>query len=194
VWLKFDLNEQQVSELLSMPLAPHAARSSFEHERQDGDSGSPRRATERFVECGEFQTMIGGKGHKMSVGNVVAAVEGGQRRSRCVIDQELVSRKREDFGQRLTGVSKTRSICGTHTYPQEAHLNSGAGGEARQSLEPTVGFVMAIVRLSGTGREQIDIQQVTHPSSSRIALTRSAVIGGALGGSDQNGTPEFAPD
>ena len=58
-------------------------------------------------------------------------------------------------------------------------------------IQPPVGADVVGVSGPRAGEKKVHVQKVTHESSSRMALTRSGVIGGASGGATRTGRPNF---
>lgn len=155
----------------------------------DGYASGPRCAAERFIERRELQAVARGKRHQMRIGDVVTAGKRGQRRCRGVVGEKLMSGEGENIRQRLPGVREAGPLGRAHADAQKAHLADRAGGEAGETLQPAVRLAVAGVRLPRAGGQQVHIQQMAHSSSSRIALIRSAVMGGAPGGATSTARP-----
>src|SRR4051794_2606552 len=118
----------------------------------------------------------------MGIADRVPAGKLRQRVGVCTVTQKAMRRQRTDVRKCGASLSETRAICRAHADTQEPHLRRCARVELRQGAEPSVCRLMPFVRLPSTSREEIDIEEVAHSSSLRMALMAADVIGGAPSG------------
>ncbi len=96
-----------------------------------------------------------------------------------------------DRFERRNHVVEARTEGWTQADSEKAHLADRAGRERLRAAEPSACSHMVSVRLPSTGNQKVHVEQVTHASSSRSALTVSVVIFGADGAQTRTGRPNL---
>jgi len=88
-------------------------------------------------------------------------------------------------------ILEPRTECWTKADPEKAYFADRAGRERLRAAEPSACSRMLGVRLPSTCDQKVHVEQMTHGSSSRIALTVSVVIAGAPGAETRTGRPNL---
>src|SRR5439155_23127502 len=73
----------------------------------------------------------------------------------------------------------------------KSHLRDRRRGEVGDGVQPPIGADVIGVSRPRTGEEEVDVEEMTHGSSFRMALTRSGVMAGAPGGATKTGRPNL---
>jgi hypothetical protein len=97
----------------------------------------------------------------------------------------------QDRFERRDRVFEACTEGGTKTDPEKAHLADRAGRERFCAAEPSACSHVLGMGLPSTRDQKIHVEQMTHGSSSRIALTVSVVIAGAPAAETRTGRPNL---
>lgn len=156
-----------------------------------GYSLRPRLATQGGVEGRQLQAMASCQVDQMRIRDILAAGDRRQPSRASSVSYEPMPAHRHDRFERRNRVVEARAEGWTKTDSEKAHLANRAGRERLRAAEPPARSAMLGVRLPSTRDQKVHIEQMTHASSSRSALTASVVIAGAPGPETRTGRPNL---
>jgi hypothetical protein len=154
-----------------------------------GHSSRPWFVTQGVVERSQLQAIASRQMDQVRVRNILAAGNRGKRSSASTVTYKAMPAHPQDRFQRHNCVFEARTEGWTKADSEKPHLADRARRERLRTAEPSVCSHMVGVRLPSTRDEKVHIEQVTHESSSRSALTVSVVIFAAAGAETRTGRP-----
>lgn len=156
-----------------------------------GYPSRPRFITQRAIEGRQLEPVASGQTDQMCIRHVLAGAHRGKRcRSRGVAQESMPWHAHD----RLEGgpcIVEPRAERRTKADPEKAHLADRAGCERPRPAEPSARPDMVGVRLPSARDQEVDVEQMTHASSSRSALTLWVVIAGAPAPATSTGRPNL---
>ena len=176
-------------------------RLSFQDETENLGGGSPARhqASDPSVQSRQHATPTFRQGEKVGIRDLPVAderdiIQKFRGRDGNIVLPEDVVRKSHDATQQANGFLRAlgvryRGRIGRH--PHKTALRERAGGPTGRlvSPKPSESGVMMDVSRPGERNEQIDVEQVGHPASSRAFWTTSSVMGRAPRETEKTGKP-----